>query len=138
MKRILIIGGLLAIIGIAIGYSIYNKPHEDIRSAKAEVNITAPELFAAYEADETAANGKFLGKTVQVSGKVQEVTTDEAGKTGVTLECGGMMFGVICKLDDLTEHSRMDFEVGEEVVFKGKCSGYLSDVVLDRCVEVQK
>ena len=136
MKKILLIGGLLAIVGIGIGYSIYNKPHENIRSIEPDVATTSTILFTQFETDENAANSEYLGKTIKVTGKVQGVKT-ESGKTSVTLEGGGMIFGVICNLDEQSEHPRIEFEEGEEVTFKGKCSGYLSDVVLDRCVEIK-
>ena len=136
MKKIAIIIGLLAIIGAGVGYMMYNKPHKDIKSTKADITISAEELFTAYEADETAANTKFLDKMIEVKGKVLEVKTDEEGNTAVSLEGGGMMFGVICNLDALSEHKRTEFQTGEEVTFKGICTGLLMDVVLVRCVEM--
>jgi hypothetical protein len=136
MKKILIIGGLLALFGAAVGFYFYNKPHQNIRSAKADFTVTATELFNAFETDETAANEKYLGKIIEVTGTVQEVKKDEEGKTGVTLEGGGMMFGVICKLDDFSEPKRTEFTQGEQVTLKGECTGMLMDVVLVRCVEM--
>lgn len=136
MKKLLLFGGLLALIGAAVGFYLYNKPHQDIRSAPAAYTLTATDLFAAYEASEEEANKLYLGKIIQVSGTVQEVKQDEEGKTGITLEGGGMMFGVICKLDDFSKHQRTVFQPGEQVTFKGECSGMLMDVVLVRCVEM--
>ena len=134
MKKLLIIGAILAVAGLAAGYYMYNKPHEDIRSAKADYTMTAQELFAAYEANETEANQKYLGKMIQVTGTVQAAKKDEEGKTGIALT-GGDMFGVICKLDDFSEPKRTAFQPGEQVTFKGECTGMLMDVVLVRCVE---
>ena len=136
MKKITLLIGLLAVIGIGIGVMIYNKPHQDIQSARTDISIAASDLFATYETDEASANTKFLDKMIEVKGKVLEVKKDEEGNIGVTLDGGGMMFGVICKLDNLTEHKRTDFPVGEEVTFKGICTGVLMDVVLVRCVEI--
>ncbi len=136
MKKIAIIIGLLAVIGAGVGYMMYNKPHKDIKSTKADISISAEELFAAYESDESAANARFLDKMIEVKGKVLEVKTDEDGNTVVSLEGGGMMFGVICNLDALSEHKRTEFQTGEEVSFKGICTGLLMDVVLVRCVEM--
>lgn len=136
MKKLLLIGLGLAIIGSIVGYQMYNKPHEDIRSAQADVDIQATALFSAYEADENTANTEYLDKKIQVSGTVMKVETDDAGKVGVTLNAGGMLGGVVCKLDDLAEHKRTEFAEGEEVTFKGICTGMLMDVVLERCVEL--
>ena len=136
MKKITLIVGLLAVIGIGIGVMMYNKPHQNIESAKTDISIAATELFADYEQDEAASNTRFLDKMIEVKGKVMEVKEREDGNIGVTLEGGGMMFGVICELDHMTQHKRTEFAVGEEVTFKGICTGLLMDVVLVRCVEM--
>ena len=47
-----------------------------------------------------------------------------------------MLGGVICQLDELSEHKRTEFETGETVQLKGRCTGMLMDVVLVRCVEL--
>ncbi|RMG85235.1 MAG: hypothetical protein D6714_06295 [Bacteroidetes bacterium] len=136
MKRALLLLFGLVLIGGYVGYKMYNKPHEDMSRAAAEIKITAPELFAEFEADEAKANAKYLDKIVEVSGKVLQVDKDENGTVNVILDTGGM-FGVVCKLDDLSEHPRTSFETGSEVRFKGKCTGMNMDVLLVRCVEVE-
>jgi hypothetical protein len=134
MKKIGIIGVLLAILGTAIGGYLYNKPHSDMANAKAAYTTTATDLFAEFEADETTSNNKYLGKIIEVTGTVQEVK-NENGKTSVTLEGGGMMFGILCQLDDFSQPKRTDFNTGETITLKGQCTGMLMDVVLVRCVE---
>lgn len=134
MKKLLQIIALLALIAGGVGYYMYNKPHKDMEDAKADISLTATELFKAFEADEAKANGNYLDKVIVVKGIVQDVSKDEEGNTSLTLESEGM-FGVICKLDNLAEHKRTEFKTGEEVIFKGICTGVLMDVVLVRCVE---
>ncbi|MCB0581452.1 MAG: hypothetical protein KDD10_19340 [Phaeodactylibacter sp.] len=136
MKKLLGIGLLLALIAGGIGYFMYNKPHQNMENAKADVVLDARELFTAFEANETEANQKYLDKVVKVSGLVKEVSTDEEGNVSVTLESGSEMFGVICQMDNLTQHDKTDFKPGEQVTFKGICTGMLMDVVLVRCVLV--
>lgn len=136
MKKLLGIGLLLALIVGGAGYFMYNKPHQNMEKAKADVVLDARELFTAFEANETEANQKYLDKVVKVSGLVKEVSTDEEGNVSVTLESGSEMFGVICQMDNLTQHDKTDFKPGEQVTFKGICTGMLMDVVLVRCVVV--
>lgn len=135
-KRILILILGLGLIGAAVGYALWNKPHENMKSSKAEVQLEASALFEAYNADENASNSKFLGKTIEVSGKVKETSKTEGGPVKVTLETGDE-FAVICELDALSQHARTDFQAGEMVTFKGKCDGLNLDVQLSRCVEVK-
>lgn len=134
MKRALQLLLVVVLIGGIVAYNIYNKPFSEMEQAKVDFILPAAALFADYETDEATANGKYNDKILLVTGKVLEVSKDEDGITKVVLESEGM-FGVVCKLDELTEHERTEFEVGEQVSFKGICTGYLSDVVLVRCIE---
>ncbi len=136
MKKLILPALLLALIGGFVGYKMYNKPHQEMTSAKADITLAANQLFSEYESDESGANTKYLDKVVQVSGKVLEAAPDKEGIVSVTLDGGGMLGGVICKLDQLTKHKRDNFKAGETVTFKGKCTGMLMDVVLVRCVEI--
>ena len=136
MKKYLKYIFLLAVLGGAFGYYMYNKPHQNMIKATADLQLTSNQLFTDYESDESTANGKYLDKIMEVSGKVKEVTTDENGMTSLTLESGNEMFGVICQMDNLTKHKRTEFKEGENVKLKGICTGVLMDVVLVRCVEV--
>ncbi len=136
MKKYLKYILLLAVVGGAFGYYMYNKPHQNMTKAVAEMQLSATQLFTDYDNNEATANGKYLDKIMEVSGTIKEVTTDENGMTSLTLESGSEMFGVICQMDNLTKHDRTDFKEGEEVKLKGICTGVLMDVVLVRCVEV--
>ncbi|MBR9921288.1 MAG: hypothetical protein GYB31_10655 [Bacteroidetes bacterium] len=133
-KKILVLALVGLVVAAVAGYAIYNKPHQNMTKAKADHSLSSTELFAAFEADEQAANEKFLGKIVEVNGTIQEVKLEE-GVQKLILEGDGMMFGVICNLDELTDSHRDDFQVGEAVSLKCECTGLLMDVVMKRCVE---
>lgn len=136
MKRIIYILLAIACAGGAIGYYLWNKPQKDMQAAKADMAMDAAALFNEFNTDETAANAKYLDKTVAVSGKVKESTKTEDGTVKVSLETGSE-FGVFCELDPLSQHARTEFPVGETVTFKGICTGLNFDVQLTRCVEVK-
>jgi hypothetical protein len=136
MKRIIYILLALACAGGAVGYYLWNKPHENMQSAKADMAIDAAALFNEFNTDENAANTKYLDKTVAVSGTVKESNKTEDGTVKVSLDTGSD-FGVLCELDPLSQHARTDFAAGEKVVFKGICTGLNFDVQLTRCVEVR-
>ncbi len=135
MKKYLIYILLLTVVGGAFGFYMYNKPHQNMTKVVADLQLSAIQLFTEFENDESQANVKYLDKVVEVSGVVKEVSTDEDGMTNLTLESGSDMFGVVCQMDNLTEHSRTIFKEGEKVKIKGICTGVLMDVVLVRCVE---
>ena len=136
MKKILLLAAVLVLAGAAVGFYMYNKPHQDMERAEADMAIQASELYDAFEQDENAANERYLDKVVQVKGKVKSVSKADDGSVSLTLESGSDMFGVICEFDKLTEHAETTFETGQEVTLKGICTGKLMDVVLVRCVKV--
>ena len=137
MKNIIKYGLLVAVIGAGIGVYQWNKPHENMDHAKTDVELSASELFTAFAENEGQANEAYLDKVIAVTGKVREVSKSPEGLVKVTLDSGDEMFGVICQLDELSDHQRTDFQPGASVTFKGKCTGMLMDVVLVRCVEVK-
>ncbi len=126
----------LLMAGALAAYFVYNKPHEDIRRAEPDYTVSSQALFVAFQADEAAANAKYLDKIIEVSGTVVDIRTDEEGLTSVTLEGEGPLFGVICKMDAQSEAGRTPFEIGQPATLKGLCTGMLMDVVLVRCVGV--
>ena len=135
MKKTVLFLVIIGIVGAGVGYYQWNKPKEDMATSRAEASIAAGALLTEYNADENAANTKYLGKTIAVSGQVKE-TTNEDGTVKVMLETG-QDFGVYCTLDSLAQHPRTNFPVGEKITLKGKCDGLNLDVQLSRCVEVK-
>lgn len=129
MKKILISVVILGAIGAGIGYYLYNKPVESLENKKADIEVTAAKLLSDYETDENAANAQYLGKIVQVSGTVADVL-NEGGKIIIHLNTDNPISLIICNLEDGA--AQPDVAAGAEIKVKGNCSGYLSDVVLDR------
>ena len=134
-KKTLRMMGLLSLVCIAvcllIGYKWYNKPH---RSAAIEtaVSLTAEQFVGEYEKDEAAANKKYLGNAVQVSGTVSEVSLNQQNRQ-VVLLTGSAMSGVQCTLQD----EGVNIKKGDAVIMKGFCSGFLTGVIMDRCIVVR-
>jgi len=134
MKKILIALILLAIIGAGYGYYIYNKPVASLEDQVADVAITADQLISEYENNESAANEKYLGKVVVVTGKITEITEEE-GKKKVNLETSNPISAVICEMEE--NKKTEDLKAGDIIKVKGMCSGYLSDVILVQSVIVK-
>lgn len=134
MKRTLLFLLVAALAAAAYGYYLWNKPHQDMGKSEAAFEVTAGQLLQEYVADENAANTKYLGKVIAVTGKVKETTTED-GIIKVMLDADNENFGVYCTLDSAYRHPRKHFPAGEQVTFKGNCDGLNLDVQLSRCVE---
>lgn len=127
---LLIVGG----IGVTIGFSLFNKPHQDLVSAESAFQIDAPALFTAFESDEAGANEKYLNQIVEVSGIVQEKNETDNGGINLILRDDVAMFGINCAFlpDQAAKVAKL--EIGMQATVKGICTGYLMDVSLARCV----
>lgn len=137
IRVVLAIGLLLLLVGGLVGYFMYNKPHKDIVGAKADITITALELVAAFENDETVANAMYLNKVVAASGTLVDKTNNPDGT--ITYVLLDEFSGVSATLDaDFQRNSRAlisDISVGDELTVKGKCDGMimLQGVILNKC-----
>jgi hypothetical protein len=134
MKIILFILVALALIGGGVGFYLYNKPVESLARKKADVTVTADQLISEYEQDEKAADQKYLGKVVEVTGKITDVT-EEQGTQKVSLETANPLSAVICEMEGKMPVT--DSKSGDQVTIKGMCSGYLNDVQLVQCTLVK-
>ncbi len=129
MRKVILFLLVLGVIGLGIGYIyyMYNKPVASLENKKPEVEVTASQLMAHYEANETVANETYLGKLVQVSGKVADITLED-GRKKIHLETPNPISMIICELEAGMETGVL--KAGDEAKVKGLCSGYLSDVIL--------
>ncbi len=122
------LAGFLLVAGV-VWFALY-MPHRNIQREPSVV-VTARELTRAYQQDETAANRRFLDKAVEVTGIVGDVETDSEGRTIVVLSGIDPLTAVRCTL---LENKKIDRQT--TVTLKGKCTGYLSDVILIDCVAI--
>ncbi len=131
----------LVAVGALGGYYAYrqwNKPHRQVEKAKAAEKVDAAVLYEQFSSDEAAANEKYLDQIVQVCGSVASVVSGE-GDSQITVQLATEGMGVVlCSLDS-EKYSEIPSGLteGQQVCLKGICTGYLMDVVLDRCVLVQ-
>jgi len=135
MKKILFAILALALVAGIYATYMYYKPHKNIETAKEDVAITAPNLFAAFSDNEARANSEYLDKIVLVSGIINEVTIDDSSNVNVYLNVGNDGFGsVSCNFNSLEGQKVLNYKAGQSVKIKGVCTGFLMDVVLNRCV----
>ncbi len=134
-RKIFILLGLIIVTAIIIGLAMYFKPHDNMSRQTAEFSLSTDELLIDFEADEAVANEKYVDKVIEVTGEIGSVdaTTD---KITLILNTENPVSGVICEMDDLSDHNSSLFVEGEKISLKCLCTGYLMDVAMRRCVVV--
>jgi len=123
---------LIIIIGFGYAYYIWNKPARNV-AKEAGIKITSTAIFDSFNNNEQAANASFLNKAIEVTGKVSDVKKNQAGETVVYLQSDDPVFGVNCtfKQDPGT------ISKGSTITFKGICTGYLSDVIINEGILIK-
>ncbi len=64
---------LLVLLGFAWGYHLYVKPHQSAAGVTADFTVDADSLYNQSQANEHAADQKYLGKVIEVLGKVSDI-----------------------------------------------------------------
>lgn len=130
---------LVAIALIAIVLLLRRSPGEytmnptTVPEQDTEVRITAVELAAAFEQDETGANEAYLNKIVEVSGHIASANEGGNGAT-LILATNSEQTQVRCRMDRAPGEDHPSFKVGESIRLKCVCSGYVKDVEMVQCV----
>jgi hypothetical protein len=139
MSKILKIGLPLLIIGGLVAFKFMTpKGPLDIHSAPTELTINAGSLYAAFETDETAANGTYAGKVIEVSGALSAINQDAAGHYVLNLTADSPMGQIVCNLSPNEPRPATATSIDQMVTIKGVCTGYLFDVVLDNATIISQ
>lgn len=137
MKKIL--GALLVLLLIiaAVGFYALNMSGDSVENKVADHTITASALYAEYSANENASNKKYIGKTIEITGSISELSEDQEGATVLMFTAPGAMEGVMCTLDKDEQSTAL--AVGQQVKLKGQCTGKLdmTGVVLNKGVLIK-
>jgi hypothetical protein len=113
-------------------YFLFNKPHSGTAGIRAKVSISAADLYAKYQNNETAANTLFLDKVLKVKGTVSSVSV-KGSIVNIQLNASAPG-GINCNLFPIDSTNRILPSTGRELTIKGRCTGFLMDVNLVDCV----
>ena len=133
IKKILLGTFIMAMAAACYGFYLYHKKPADIRTLSANYELTASKIVADFNADETSANAKYLDKVISVKGNVADIKIDTTGQATVFLNSDDPLASVTCSFYEDEAVSAKALQKSKEVIIKGKCTGKLMDVVLNKC-----
>lgn len=132
-RKILTVITVLLLAAVGYGLYVWNKPQRNVQDEKA-VPIAATAIFDSFTVNETKANELYLNKAIQVTGEVSEVKKNQDGQAVVYLKSTDPVFGVNCTFKE----DPGPLEKGTTITFKGICTGYLSDVIINQGIIVKE
>jgi hypothetical protein len=121
------------IIAVLYGFYIWNKPRRDVKG-ESGIKMSAAAIFDSFATNENRANVLYLNKAIEVSGEIAEVKNNQAGEIVVYLKSNDPVFGVNCTFRE----NPGELKKGSVITFKGVCTGYLSDVIINQGVIIKK
>jgi len=100
-------------------------------------SVEASALAKQYKANEVAADGKYKGRVLRVSGRVVDIKKDILDQPYVLLKGVGTIEGVQCFFSKKQEKELSNLEKGTQITVSGKCDGLLLNVLLKNCALVR-
>jgi hypothetical protein len=131
-KKYFLAGSIVLLLLAGWGFYWYHKPHSDTTNEDADFKISATDLYAAFQRDETAAGKKFMGKVIEVKGSATDIETGPASAN--ILMDAAAAGGISCSFSQDGIPSAAAIKKGSTITIKGRCTGYLMDVNLVDCV----
>ena len=130
MKKTLVLILIIAtLVVVSVGFYLFNKKVGGLEKVKADYTIAATMLYNAFETHETEANKKYLDKILLVEGRVEKVEVDEKYSSIILKADKALAGGINCSFN----HQIKGVSKGDMIAVKGRCQGYLMDVVLTNC-----
>lgn len=136
LKTALIIALILALAGTGTGLYLFYKGSADLSRTRPDFIMTATDLQKEFETDETEASSKYINRIIEVSGKIASVKKGENNYLSVSFETGSAISSVIGTFPGVTGTDVLS--PGETITFRGQCSGFLLDVLLNNCSVISK
>ena len=100
---------------------------------KVDMEVTASELYRAYEANEVSADQQYKGKRLLITGVVENIGKDVMDNPYVALKID-FLKGVNCYFDDKNNKVLSHLSKGQKIQIIGTCAGLtLTDVVVKDC-----
>ena len=96
------------------------------------VTISASKLYKEYNENEIAADEKYKGKIIEVTGVIRDIRNDIMDNAYITL-VGNEYFGDIqCYFNEKSVVAKLS--KGKRITVIGSCSGLMINVQINNCI----
>jgi hypothetical protein len=135
VKIALFVVCFIAVSAILAALYYYTLKHTDMAKAKPDFVITATALQKEFEDNETAASTKYINKIIEVTGIIATIKPAENNVLNISMDTGSDISAVIGTFPAIADPPKLT--VGSEITFRGECSGFLMDVLLNNCAVIR-
>ena len=132
-KHVMSLGLLGVLLVLALGSVDTEEDTKKVQTQAPAYKVTASTLFAEYKANEVAADTKYKGKVVIVSGVIQDIGKDVMDEAYIVIGGQGFLDGVQCTFTESQNASVARLAKGQSVTVKGEVSGKMGNVLVSKC-----
>ncbi len=110
-----------------------NEPEEEV------IKVTAEDLYAEYEANEVAAEQKYKGKLLEITGTVDSISRDVLDDLYITLESDESGFSIasvqcyINEKDEASVNKAASLSKGDTVTIRGYVGSAILNLTVEKC-----
>ena len=126
---------IIALLCVAYSWREYNRKQKSTVDIDAFSSTTATILVKEFEVDETNANKKYNDQVVSVKGIIKSIELTDSTQRIIL---NGLTGGVIGELEKSERKKVAQFKIGDSLILKGVCTGFLMDVILVRTIIVNQ
>jgi hypothetical protein len=134
LKIIGYIVGFSILIAAIVGYLLYSKKVAPLDHMKPDFILTADALYDAFELDESEANLAYIGKVIDVKGEVSDIQELDSTWNIMLKAENAISDGINCSF---VLQPDSEISVGTSVTVRGRCQGFLMDVILNNCTLIK-
>ena len=130
LKKVLIGGLLLLLIGGAAVWYIFNEKFTDTSERKAAFTVNAIDLIHEFQKSDSLANKKYAEQIITVNGRISEL---EAADTTINVKMVDTLTDAYIIFAFQQQHLKeaKQFKEGDSVSIKGSCSGGIYSEILE-------
>lgn len=141
--KIILVLILIAVAGTAMGVSSTSSSTTTSQNtassqpstpAQAPIIVSAAKIYSEYQSNAVAADAKYKGNLVQVSGTIYSIDKDILGNPFVQIQSGSYdLWGVQCGFSQADQSQLAQLSKGQTVTLQGTVSGKVVNVMIDGC-----
>jgi hypothetical protein len=124
---------LAAFLILAVGSTDTDTDTQKVQSQAPSYTLSASQLYSDYNSNEVAADSKYKGKVVIVTGTIQDIGKDIMDDAYIVIGGGGFLDGVQCTFTKGEQSSVARLSKGQQVRLKGEVAGKMGNVLVNKC-----
>ena len=138
IKILLLVTALLGSVALLLFVKEWNSPPNVVdTSAEIEISISSEDLLASFISDEAAASAAYVEKTIEVQGRVKEISFLNNRYT-VILQGKGEFSCLMCDMNPEQMEQIQSIQKGDVITLRGICKGFLMDAILLNCILINQ